>query len=158
MEELPEDILALGREVSDLITTVKMSLLFFPKKSSHLTFFFLFFSHQRSGRRLKELDLDNARMDVDTELDDEEPYRLFEVSFFIFYFFEKTSLKSFSSHNFQENLTASSSSNPENQMNYSMACWSTCSNVNVEQGSFFLLLLLFNIFFSVYFPPFGSFL
>ena len=40
MEKLPEDILALGREASDPITTVKMSLLFFPKKLSHLTFFF----------------------------------------------------------------------------------------------------------------------
>ena len=99
-------------------------------------------------------------MDVDTDLDDEEPYRPFDVSFFLF--LKKKNISNvFSPHNFQANLTASSSSNPETQMNFSMASWSTCDNVNIDQVSdfYFIFLGFFpTVYFSPSHTPFSSFL
>ena len=44
MEEILEDIFALGKEVYDPIKMVKMSLLFLPKKCYQLTYIFFSFS------------------------------------------------------------------------------------------------------------------
>ena len=92
MEKFPEDVLALGKQVYDLIKMVKNLSFNFCKESSSLnSFFSLILSTQRSERRLNELDMEKTRMNFNVDFENDEPYRPFDMSFPLTLIFFSTS-------------------------------------------------------------------